>query len=88
MQAWLRRLDHAGKSAHTLAAYRRGLAHFTGWYERSYGGRFDPTQVIPRDIRDWKAHQVTVEKAAPATVNQRLAGLAQFFSWAVAQGAG
>jgi site-specific recombinase XerD len=84
--AWLCNLDQAGRSAHTLAAYRRGLTHFVRWYEGSYGDRFDPTLVIPRDVRDWKAHQQAVERAAPTTVNQRLVALSQFFGWAVASG--
>jgi integrase/recombinase XerC len=41
---------------------------------------------MPRDVRDWKAYQQTVEQAAPATVNQRLVALARFFRWARTQG--
>ena len=37
-------------------------------------------------MRDWKAHQQTVERAAPATINQRLVALSRFFAWAVRQG--
>ncbi len=47
---------------------------------------FDPAAVIGRDIQDWKAYQQTVEKAAPATINQRLVALSGFFAWAVGQG--
>ena len=42
--------------------------------------------IIPRDVRDWKSYQQTVEKASPATINQRLVALTRFFAWAVKQG--
>jgi integrase/recombinase XerC len=41
---------------------------------------------MPRDVRDWKAYQQTAEKAAPATINQRLVAVTRFFRWACAQG--
>ncbi len=40
---------------------------------------------MPRDVRDWKAYQQTIEKAAPTTINQRLVALTRFFRWARAQ---
>ncbi len=82
-------LDHLhqqGKSEHTIAAYQRSLAHFIRWSEASYGEPFDPARVIPRDVRDWLSYQQTVEKAKPATVNQRLTALKRFFAWAVREG--
>lgn len=83
---WLETLHQQGKSEHTLAAYRRALTHFVQWSQLLYGQDFDPTAIIGRDVRDWKAHQQTVEKAAPATINQRLVALSQFFAWARKQG--
>ncbi len=41
---------------------------------------------MPRDVRDWRAHQQAVEKAAPATVNQRLVALTRFFRWTRREG--
>ncbi len=83
---FLDHLRYQGKSAHTIAAYARGLAHFARWSEQTYGEPFDPARVIPRDVRDWLAYQQTVEKARPATVNQRLTALKRFFAWAVREG--
>ena len=68
---WMEHLDHEGKSAHTLQAYRRGLRHFLDWYTGVYRDTFRPEQVMPRDVRDWQAYQQQTEGAAPATVNQR-----------------
>jgi site-specific recombinase XerD len=86
IEQWLEALRQQGKSEHTLAAYRRALVHFVEWSQLLYGQAFDPATIIGRDVRDWKAHQQTVEKAAPATINQQLVALSRFFAWAIRQG--
>ena len=83
--AWLTELQRQGKSPHTITAYRRGLEHFIGWNRQLYGDIFDPARVIPRDVRNWKGYQQTVEQAAPATINQRLVALSRFYRWAIKQ---
>jgi integrase/recombinase XerD len=82
IRRWLAHLEQQGKSRYTLAAYRRALAHFIQWSELAYGSAFDLATIIPRDVRDWKGYQQMVEKAAPATINQRLVALTRFFDWA------
>lgn len=84
-QDWLDYLRRQGKSPHTIKAYRRGLQHFARWYAGTYDASFTPPDVMPRDVRDWKAYQQAVEGAAPATVNQRLVALTRFFHWARTQ---
>jgi integrase/recombinase XerC len=84
-QNWLDHLQRQGKSQHTIRAYKRGLSHFGRWYATTYGAECTPDEVMPRDVRDWKAYQQTVEKAAPTTVNQHLVALTRFFRWARAQ---
>lgn len=86
IQGWINHLQQQGKSRHTLNAYRRAVAHFTQWCQQTYGEDFDLTAIMPRDVRDWKAYQQSVEKAAPRTVNQRLVALSRLFSWAVSTG--
>jgi len=86
VKRWLESLNSRGKSRHTLAAYQRALEHFERWNKATYGDAFDPAAVIGRDIQDWKAYQQTVEKASPATINQRLVALSSFFTWVVGQG--
>jgi hypothetical protein len=66
---WIERLRQQGRGDKTLRAYRLGVTHLADWYRHSYGQPFDPAALIRRDVVDWKAHQQTVEKAAPATVN-------------------
>jgi len=86
LDEWVGHLQQQGKSQHTVRAYRRGLVHFGRWYEGTYGSDFAPDDVMPRDVRDWKAYQQAVEQAAPATINQRLVALTRFFRWARGQG--
>src|SRR5258707_15377856 len=80
---WYQVLVQKGKSNHTLQAYRRGVTHFTQWYQQVYQTEFDVKLVMPRDVRNWKSQQQSVEKAAPATINLRLVAISRFFSWAV-----
>ncbi len=82
LKSWLADLHDTGKSPHTLEAYRRGAENFIAW-NRQYSETFNPAAIIPRDVVDWKTYQQTVEKAAPATVNQRVTALTRFFEWAV-----
>lgn len=79
---WLTYLDQQGKSSATIAAYRRALQHLMRWTEDTYQETFVTAKVIPRDLRHWKTHQQKVEKASPATVNQRLTAVSRFFQWA------
>ncbi len=83
---WLAHLEAQGKSSHTRAAYRRALTHFVYWYEATYDQPPVLSDLIPRDIADWQAHQQTVEKAKPASINQRLTALSRFLGWASGQG--
>ena len=85
MTRWLRCLTCKARARLTVEAYRRALVHFARWSENIYGQPFDPAQVITRDVRDWKSFQQTVEKAAPATINQRLTAVQRFFDWAETQ---
>ena len=84
--AWLAELDRQGKTKLTVGSYCRAVEYFMSWSERTYGQSFDPAAIIPRDIASWKNYQQVTEKAAPATINQRLAAVSRFFKWALALG--
>jgi len=86
LNRWLTHLEAQGRSPHTRAAYRRALSHFAHWYEATYDTSPNLADLLPRDIADWQAHQQTVEKARPATINQRLTALSRFLAWANGQG--
>lgn len=82
---WLDDLDRQGRSAHTLAAYRRGVQHLLRWNQATYGTSLDARELLPRDVHDWLARQQTVERSAPATINQRLVALRSFYAYLVRQ---
>lgn len=85
VEAFLEDLARAGKSPRTVEGYRKDLADFVAWIEGRYGEAFDPKAVLPEDVRDYRQHLLAVRKAAPATVNRRLAALRSFFSFLLAQ---
>src|SRR3712207_3436220 len=70
----------------TVRSYGLDLAHFAHWFAGSTGEPFRAAAVTPTDVRDYKAHLVSVERRQPATVNRRLAALRRFFLWAKAAG--
>src|SRR5574341_1070541 len=45
IEAWCAELHRQGKSALTIAAYRRALDHFRRWTQSVYGQDFDPARV-------------------------------------------
>lgn len=75
-------MERQGKSPLTQEAYIHAIGLFADWLHDAYGNGFIPEDVIVRDIREWKAHQQSVEKAAPNTINQRLVAVGRFFTWA------
>lgn len=79
---WLHDLEQQGKSRRTVETYTEDLRDFARWYEDSFGEALAVDAVLPRDVEDYKAYLQTVRKAAPRTVNHRLAALSRFFKWA------
>ena len=73
-------------AAKTMRSYHSDLVQFARWFEGSTGEAFRAAAVTPTDVRDYKAHLVSVERRQPATVNRRLAALRRFFLWAKAVG--
>lgn len=86
VKQWLTSLFDRGRSRHTIEAYRRGLLNFMLWSRVTDGGNFVPGQMIERDVKDWTGWQRTVKKQSPATVNQRLVAVSEFYEWAHGQG--
>ncbi len=82
---WLDHLGQQGKSARTVQSYTADLQDFARWYRDSFGEDLQAVGVLPRDVEDFKAHLQTVRRAAPRTVNRRLAALSRFFKWAAAR---
>jgi len=69
----------------TQRAARSDLAIFRLWWETKHHRSFDLSQVIERDLRDWKLSRQQLDGAAPATINRGLSTLRRFCIWAVEQ---
>jgi len=78
-------LQAQGRSPLTIMGYGSDLGHFLIWYQQTNGelleGAFTPT-----DVREYKAWLQTNERAAPATINRRLAALKAYGAWLVESG--
>jgi site-specific recombinase XerD len=84
VDTYLTHLASAGKSVHTVRAYRQDLADFVRWHEQTTAEAFDPQAVLPRDITAYRSYLMTRGKK-PATVNRRLVALQRFYTWAQRQ---
>jgi site-specific recombinase XerD len=73
-------------SAHTIQGYTADLGFFARWWEQGRGEDFDPANITPRDLLDYKAFLLTVKGFKTATVNRRLSAVSRFLKWARAQG--
>jgi integrase/recombinase XerD len=69
----------------TVEAYRRDLAHLTGWLESS-GSRRSPAHASQEDLAAYVA-QLRADGLAPTTVARRLAAVRSFFRHQVLLGA-
>jgi site-specific recombinase XerD len=69
----------------TQRAVRSDLTIFCVWWEAKYHRLFDLTQVVERDLRDWKFSRQQSDGAASATINRGLSTLRRFYAWAVEQ---
>src|SRR5512133_2503606 len=79
---WLEQLKADGRSPHTVVGYERAIDLFSDWHTQTYGdAEFTPTKVLPKDFKDWVSRQQAVERAKPATINQRVAAVRKFFAW-------
>ncbi len=86
VEAFLEDLARAGRSPRTIEGYRKDLIDFIAWIEGRYGEAFDPKAVLPEDLRDYRQHLLAVRRAAPSTVNRRLAAIRSFFAFLAARG--
>ena len=79
---WLQHLETEGRSPYTILGYRRAVELFALWHTQTYGDTvFTPGKVIPKDFKDWVSRQQAIERAKPATINQRVAAVRKFFAW-------
>lgn len=82
-ETWLRNEDRGEK---TVRTYLSVMSKFLLWYEGTEGKPFDPKNVTPILLLDYRSYMQTVENSKPATINKALATLKTFFNWAVDAG--
>ena len=76
-------LARQSKSALTRHGYGADLRDYARWVQTTYGEAFEPGGITAEDVRQYRAHLLTVRHAKPATINRRLAALSMFCRWAV-----
>ena len=85
MNTFEEHLEAQGRSALTVGGYTADLQDFRQWYGLANGlpftGLFTPT-----DVREYKSWLQTVRRAAPATINRRLAALRSYGAFLIESG--
>ena len=79
-------LARQSKSALTRHGYGADLRDYAHWVQATYGEAFEPGGITADDVRQYRAHLLTVRHAKPATINRRLAALSMFCRWGVQHG--
>ena len=85
IEHYLATLAKRGTSVATQRAARSDLTIFCTWWEAKHQRSFDVSQVIDRDLREWKQARQQRDGAAPATINRGLSTLRRLCAWAVEQ---
>lgn len=77
-QKWLQGEDRAKK---TVETYAGEIRKFITWWEGTCGERFRPAAVEASHIQDYRTYLLTIQGAAPASINKALAAVKSFFRW-------
>lgn len=75
-----------GKQPETIRAYVSRMRAFAAWCEQR-DGAFDPQDITPLDLHDWRSYLETVRRQAPLTVNKAIAALKTFWTYLLDCGA-
>lgn len=85
VKKYLDEIEADGKSEKTIIAYQCVLKQFIDWFEETNGNsKID--NVVCRDIKDFKATLMNIQRRKPATTNKAIVVLKGFFTWAVENG--
>ena len=79
-------LERSGRSANTIAAYRRDVEVYIRWFEQTARQGFHPSLLTGRDLRAWREHSLNVEKVEGTTWNRRRASMRVYTLWALRVG--
>ena len=79
-------LETVGLSERTVQGYTSDVGFFAQWLADSRGEKFDPANIVPRDLTDYRSHLLAVKGYKRTTVNRRLSAISRFLQWARGQG--
>lgn len=82
LEAFRTHLVNQDRSQLTINGYLADLEHFGRWFEQTNGEPFSPQAVTPTDVREFRQHQLNVERRKASTINRRLAALSAYMAWA------
>lgn len=85
IEQYLATLIARDASVATQRAARADLTTFRTWWETRHQRPFDLSQIVDRDLRNWKLARQQVDGVSPATINRALSTLRRFCAWAVEQ---
>lgn len=75
-------LKSSERSALTIKNYLADLQHFEKWFlETNDYSEFNPPDVTPTDLREFKQFLQITKEMKPASINRRLASLRSFLKW-------
>jgi site-specific recombinase XerC len=82
LAAYLAMLAHAPLSAETVRTYTSKVRGYLTWLQTADVDGGPLTQPRARDwaVRDYRSHLITVAKRAPATINNTLAAIDDFYT--------
>jgi integrase/recombinase XerC len=72
-------------AAATINAYIVDMGLFAAWYHHTNGERLTGA-FTPTDVREYRAHLKTVDRAAPATINRKIESLRSYGAYLVSTG--
>ncbi|PSB00826.1 tyrosine-type recombinase/integrase [Merismopedia glauca] len=78
-------LEEAERSSVTIKNYLCDLNYFVKWFEQKTDQKFNPEQITPTDLRDYKHYLSEVLLLKPKTVNRKLSSLKSFLNWALCE---
>ncbi|MBA4384421.1 MAG: hypothetical protein C0410_06770 [Anaerolinea sp.] len=76
-------LEVLDRSSKTVEGYLQDLRLFEKWFEQTNGEKFSPKGFTSIDGREYRSYLLTVEIAAAATLNRKIAALLAFGAWTV-----
>ena len=85
LYAFVVHIDGQDCSIHTIAGYLRDVRLFAVWFVQTNGYPLTPQALTPSDVKEYR-QQLQRKKAAPSTINRKLAGVRAYAEWGRAAG--